>query len=121
MPEDDVEIGGMTYDTYSADRDSSGAIGIALADARREEEQLERALSECDRADKVRKYRRFLDEHVDTNSGESMMSVLAKYFPGRFGEKGIQKLDRYSREKIYGVYRGLVNTAEKFVKSRKDN
>lgn len=115
MPENDVVIGGMTYGTYSPDKDPSGAIGIALADARFKEEQLERTLSECDKFDKVRKYRRFLDEHVDTNKADDMIRTLAKYFPGRFGKKGNQRLDEYSRNKVYGVYRGLVHTAESFV------
>jgi len=124
MSENDMEIGGMTYGTYSIDRDPSGAIGIALADAKRREEQLERTLRDGEEFHKRLKYQRFVE--VSDKRGVSVRDfsrdetqkrkLLESHFSGRFGKNGNQrnKFVKYSSGQVGALFARLYEEASKY-------
>lgn len=115
--EREIEIAGMTFETYSPDNDPSGAIGIALAEIRHNEQEKEKLERLIHKEEKRAKYASFLKDaqYISSNNYTEMRRILIKHFTGRFGSKGKQPIKGYNEEELYGLYQGVLRHAQRIV------
>lgn len=74
---------------------------------------------------KREKYQGFFEEARQLNvsdfsvSADRKAEILAKYFPGRFGDNGKQPLSRYDSTQIGSLFNTMFNYAKKTVETGK--
>lgn len=102
--------------SYDSDRDFTGNIGMALAEAVFEDlqtENLERLMEEHEQR---QNYKAFLEREGCLSDSGRMKDALMSHFPRMFGDRGQQPIREYSSEKVYGLYRKMVEYARKAIK-----
>lgn len=118
----------MEIKDYHMDRDPTGAIGIAMADAictRRKKELIDILSKEED----VRTHcQEFLDEaerlaHRDSvQSRGARINTILRYFPERFSKlQGKRDIRNYDSNKTYGLLMDLIEDSRKIVKRQIDH
>src|SRR3989344_4332003 len=125
MAYEERTIGGMSYDSYDAERDSTGEIGHALASQRvmRQRGFVERnnqsPLSET--SDRNSRYKSLISRaqeiHVENifEQADRKRRILQEIWPEKFGYKGRQDISDYTASEIGKLFYNMFRGAERAV------